>query len=233
MDDELIMIIIFASVIVVGGLILVLPVILTSSIKLKPYKTKNPDKDWKIKATQDTASWAAGNNFDFLGFYTVHCGMRGFMAAWKSKEKPTYLCQYIIKFGVLVEIVCGFLTVFEKDIGLTTSNSKNSNVFPQPLGEYSQSFSRCSFDELLRKHGEAEKYLITRGGTQVEKSSIDFEEHFIDSHIKENRYLWMHCYGFFLVFYLYFVRRYRWHNKTIKEQHELGMIKLPNEIFLK
>ena len=233
MDDELIKIIFLIGVYVVGGFVLVLFVILNSSIRLKPYKTKKPQKDWKIKAMRDTASWAAENNFDFLGFYTVHYGMRGFMAAWESKEKPTYLCHYIIGTRKEVAIARDFTTCFENEIRLTTVNTKDANFLPKPPGEYSQSFSKCSFDELLIRHRESEEYLITRGGAKLRKSQIAFEEDFIDSLKKENRYHWKHWYWIFLIFYFHFVRRYRRHNKSIKKQHELGMIKLPNEIFIK
>jgi hypothetical protein len=233
MDDGLIIILIFACVIVAGGLIMILLVILKSSITLKPYKTKDPERDWKIMGTRNAALWAGRNSFDLLSYYTVQFSMRGFMAVWKSKEKPTYLCQYIVGSGFEGIVACEFSTVFENDIGLATANTIDSNLYPKPPGEYKQSFSRCSLDELYKKHGEAEEYLITRGGAQVEKSPIDFEEYFIDSLKKDNRYHWKHWYWIILLFYFFFVRRKRWHNKTIREQHELGMIKLPNEIFLK
>ena len=169
-------------------------VMFSSSITLTPYKPKNPEKDWKIRATHDTASWAERNNFDFLGFYTIHYGtMRNFMTAWKSREKSKYLCQYIIRNGGLTVIVRDIITIFENEIELTTSNTKDSNLLPKPLGEYSQSFSKCSFDELYRNHREAEEFLIARGGAKEDKSEIDFEEHFIGSLKKENRYHWKHC----------------------------------------
>ena len=204
------------------------------SFKLKPYKARDPEKDINIRMTTDATEWAAGNNFDFLGFYTVQFGiMSGFMAAWKLKEKSIYLCQYIIRTNRETVKASEFVTVFENEIELNTANSKDAILRPKPLGKYVQSFSRCYFDELYMKHRDAEKYLITRGGARVEMSPIDFEEYFIDSLKKENRYHWKHWYWIFLIFYFYFVRRNRWHNKSIKKQHELGMIKLPNEIFLK
>ncbi len=124
---------IFICVIVVGGLILCLLVILNSSITLKPYKTKNPEKDINIRMTTDTASWAAGSNFDFLGFYTVRDGiMPGFMAAWESKEKPIYLCQYIIRTGRETAMAREFVTIFEKEIELNTANTKDSILRPRP-----------------------------------------------------------------------------------------------------
>jgi hypothetical protein len=78
-----------------------------------------------------------------------------------------------------------------------------------------------------------EEYLTSKGGAKVEKSQIAFEESFVNSLKKENHHHWKHWYWIFLIFYFYFVRKNRWHNKTIRQQHEIGMIKLPNEIFLK
>ena len=202
---------------VVGGLISCLLVILTSKITLKPYKTKKPERDWKIRATQDTASWASRSNFDFLGFYTVHCGMRGFMAAWKSKVKPTYLCQYILRTNRETVIACDFVTPFEDEIGLTTSDTKDSIFFPKPHGSYQQSFWIGSVDELHRMHLEAEEFLITRGGARVEKYPIEFEEYFVSSLKKTSRYNLKHWYWIFFILYFYFVRKNRWHNKTIRE----------------
>ncbi len=219
---------------VIGGLISCLLVVLNTSIILMPYRNKNPEKDWKIKATQDTASWASKSNFDFLSFYNVQCNTRWlFMAAWESKEKPTYLCQYIFGPRAEVGIVWDIITIFENQIYLTTSNTKDANLRPKPSGHYSQSFSKCSFDELYKKHRESEEYLTTKGGAKVEKSPIGFEESFVNSIKITNRYHRRHWYWIIFLFYYYFVRRKRWYNKTIQKQYELGMIKLPNEIFLK
>ena len=104
MNDEIIIGFILICATIVGGLILVLFVLLNSSIRLKPYKTKKPEKDWKIRATQDTVSWAEKNSFDFLGYYTVHFGMRAFMAAWQLKEQSSYLCQYVMKINISIII---------------------------------------------------------------------------------------------------------------------------------
>ena len=186
-------------------------ILFKSKIEIKPYKTKKPGIDTNIEITKNTASWAKKNNFDFLGFYEVQCGMRAFMAAWKLKEMPT---------------------IFKNEVELTTSNTKDSIFYPKPPGWYSQSFSMYCFDELYRMHMEAEEYLITKGGTQLEKSIIDFEEFFVSYLKKEKSYQWKHWYWIFFLLYFYFVRKNKWHNKTIQQQHELGMIQLPNEMFI-
>ena len=65
-------------------------------ISLKPYKAKSPERDQNIQATKTTVSWAEANGFSLLGFYSVRYGiMCSFMAAWKSQDRPMYLCQYM------------------------------------------------------------------------------------------------------------------------------------------
>lgn len=209
-----------------------LVILFKSKIEIKPYKTKKPGIDTNIEITKNTASWAKKNNFDFLGFYEVQCGMRAFMAAWKLKEMPTHLCQYIIRGNRAIVIALDFETIFKNEVELTTSNTKDSIFYPKPPGWYSQSFSMYCFDELYRMHMEAEEYLITKGGTQLEKSIIDFEEFFVSYLKKEKSYQWKHWYWIFFLLYFYFVRKNKWHNKTIQQQHELGMIQLPNEMFI-
>ena len=65
-------------------------ILFKSKIEIKPYKTKKPGIDTNIEITKNTASCAKKNNFDFLGFYEVQCGMRAFMAEGKLKEMGAF-----------------------------------------------------------------------------------------------------------------------------------------------
>jgi len=203
-------------------------IFLCSSIGLKPYVTKHPAKDKNIERTKDTGAWAERNGFELLDFYVVRYGMlQFFMATWESIEKPVYLCQY--SFGTGSGTV-DFTSIFDNEIELTTVNSKDANAYPKPLWDYHQSFSKCGFNELYQMHIEGEEYLITKGWAKRAKLPIDFEQCFLNSMKKQKCYGRKHWYRIFFILYFYFFRRYKWHNKTIQQQHERGMIQLPNEI---
>ena len=87
-----------------------------------------------------------------------------------------------------------------------------------------------NFDERWHKHVEMENYLMDEGQAQLVEMDKPFEEFFIDEihkHVKHIRSipLWP-LHGT----YWFVIRRVLWHDKSIKQQHEKGMIKLPNEI---
>jgi hypothetical protein len=200
-------------------------------IGLKPYKCERPEKDANVKATATTALWAEKNDFDLLGYFTVqYSTISHFMAVWKSRENLTYLCQVIIETGRGTIVAGDFTTIFDGEIELATDGSKASHFFPKHPGSYCQTFPRSNFDERYKMHLEAEQYLIKEGWAQLKKPPLPFEEGFVSSLKKESRWRRKHWYWTFFILYFYFIRQYRWRNKTIQQQHELGMIRLPNEI---
>jgi hypothetical protein len=178
--------------------------------------------------TKDTGAWAERNRFSFLGFYSILYGtVRFFMATWESKEKPVYLCQYIYELASNTVVTADFTTIFEGEIDLTTGDSKATHLFPKPPWSYCQTFPKAALDGLYRMHLEAETYLNKEGWVQLKKLPLDFEEGFVSALKKQKRWELKHWYWIFVVLYFYFFRRRKWHNKTIQQQRELEMIRLP------
>ena len=229
--SEITKIIIIAGIPIVLGLVLCLIVILRGRMGLKPYETKTPPgEDDNIESTKEISLWAEQNDFHLIGYYTVSYGMRCFLAVWQSKHKPTDLCMYIVRTPDETVIACAFETLFENGFDLTTADTKDAILCPTPPKLYRQSFWGCGLKELYRIHLKSERYLIEAGGAQLKRAPVDFEKEFVRSMKEQNRWQWKHWYWIFFLLYFYFVRRGKWHNKTIQQQHELRMIRLPNEI---
>jgi len=106
----------------------------------------------------------------------------------------------------------------------------DSNLFPKPPGSYVQTFSNLSLDDRWYKHIEMENYLLDEGQAQLVEVDKPFEKCIVDATRRQMKFIRSLPLWPLRGTYWYFVRRRFWHNKLIKEQHEKGMIKLPNEL---
>ena len=93
-----------------------------------------------------------------------------------------------------------------------------------------QSFSGISLDEQLARHIEMQEYLSSAGGARLSQLVKPFEEIFIESIDKQVEFVRSIPLWPLRGAYWFFIRRRLWHNKSVLQQHQRGMIKLPNEL---
>lgn len=176
----------------------------------------------KIKANETLFQWTENNNFDFLGFYRIG---HYHIAIWGDTSSPTFLWLHSFPDKGIE-----FITLFEGEILFSTVNSSNWQAPPHFMGYYLQTFSTIDVDLLWQRHVEMENYLIEAGKAKTYESDI-FVQEMIDSYRKKQT---DHIRSFVAwpirAIYWNLVSKHFWHNKSIKEQYEKGMIILPNEL---
>ncbi len=190
----------------------------------------------------ETDLWAEENGFHYVGLFRIQVVL---LAVWENPEKSTFLAQYLNFEGPFFEIE----TAFDKNISLTTGNVRDGMLMPFPRGNYTQSFPKKSLEELWERHLEAERYLTETGGAHLtpycselpwgnvhpedpfEKPGPSAVEISLTSGVRtqakhvRSLLLWPLRWP-----YWYFVRRFTWVHKTIKEQVEMGRLALPLEL---
>lgn len=175
----------------------------------------------RLRVNPDYATrqaWAEENGFepDMMAEFHGTIGTGPItMAVWKNNYKKTYLSSYT----AADKILCEFVTIFERDQGLTTSNTKDSVLFPPAPGHYLQSFDGMNIDGLFQKHEEALVHLVGQKHLQITERWESTDILILESiqrqvaHVKSNPF-WQ-----FLGVYWFFVRRNRMNNKSIAEQY--------------
>jgi hypothetical protein len=174
------------------------------------------------KPDVNTDRWAQVNDFSFIGSYMVK-GHYWTIFAWQHTDRSSFLCQYGI-----ANAACDFTTKFTSDVSLTTYN-KTGHLLPHRPGEYLQSFSKIDLNEQWNRHIEMKNYLMDVCGVELVAPDVPFEDYFIDCVHRQMEFVMSIPLWFLLGGYWLFVRRYLYHNKTIKEQYEKGMIRLLKE----
>jgi hypothetical protein len=179
---------------------------------------------------QETAEWASANSFEYIKSFVMRFhSSQADIWAWRRKDRPTFFCRYMVKVGNTTKVAYDIVTEFAGNIGLTTGCTKDANFMPRPPNFYFQNFPGTMLNDLWYKHIEAENYLMDFGKTELKAERLEFEQSIMQGTIEHVRYIKTLSLWPFRGPYWYFVRWYLWHNKSIKEQYEKGMIKLPNE----
>lgn len=175
----------------------------------------------RLEVSPDYATrhaWAAANEFepDMLAEFHGAVGAGPItMAVWKNSYKKTFLSSYMVADKVL----CEFVTIFEKNRGLTTSNAKDSLLFPPAPGHYIQAFDGMNIDGLYQKHEEALVHLVGKKHLQIVDRWESTDKLIVESierqvnHVKSIP-MWQ-----FRGVYWFLVRRSTMNNKTIAEQY--------------
>jgi len=223
---------IFAGIAGLYLLVCLTSLTLLGKVSLEPIDIRGDESDWRVKACTTIEEWTQRNGFTFVGYYCAKIGFQGiFPAVWRRTDKPTFLCHCVYwQSNRGARCVPEFVTGFAQDISLVTANSRDAQMLPQKEGSYKQTFSDECLDDLWDRHIVGEDYLIDQGGAQLVQIEGSFEDHFLKGVREERRYVRSIPLWFLRGPYWYFVRRNKWHGKSIMVQHERGMIKLPNEL---
>jgi hypothetical protein len=191
--------------------------------------------DKQLAALVETArphnTWAVNNGFMFAGCYKVRIAQAVVdMAVWRRNDRPTILSLYIVRMGNRKNISTDISTDFADMISLTSNNSRAAQLSPWRPGRYQQTFSPVTLDELWAKHIEAENYLMDVGEAQLMQKEFNFEKELLDSCRRQNAYIRSIPFWYLKGAYWFFIRKNIRHNKSVKQQHEKKMVKLPNEL---
>lgn len=179
----------------------------------------------------DENQWAQNNDFSFVGNFTMKtASMTTSVSAWQHCDRPTFFCKYVVKIKNISQQASDFVTKFANDILLTTASTSDANFFPRYPEAYLQSFSKLSLDERWYRHVEMENYLIDTGGAELIQMDVSFEKELFDAAQKQIKYVRTIALWPFRGVYWYFIRKHLWHNKSIKTQHEKGVIRFPNHL---
>jgi len=193
---------------------------IAQSLSLKQSKLKRLENDTPPESSH---AWAADSGFEFAGNFRLGSV---YIAGWEHKRRPGFFCEYRLQQRTFYDIA----TNFADEMSLTTASTKDGNLTPKPPGHYHQTFSNLSLEQLWEKHIEAENYLVEKAGVRPADVVLSFEDEITAAVQKELAYHKTIPLYHFRVPWWYFVRRNRLHNKTIRQQHEAGMITLPNEM---
>lgn len=172
--------------------------------------------------------WATEQGFDrYLGTFVVRLPAGAcLIAAWQHRLRPTYFCPYAAANKVFHD----FVTLFSENRSLTTTNTRDGQFLPKAPGRYMQTFTGLSLDELLNRHAASEQFLLTQGRILERPVSWTFEEALSASLASQGAYIRSLPLWPLRAVYWFLVRKRRLHNKTIEEQHQLGLIRLPHEL---
>ncbi len=175
---------------------------------------------------QTADAWAVANGFAFLGNYTIKVGMiRTLMSAWQRMDRPTFFCRYLVQASGQIQKECfDFVTIFADKVGLTTGSTTDGHFFPKRCGSYMQSFSNRDIDQRWAAHIEAENYLMDNLSAQLVQQDLPFEQTFAEAVRMECEYVSSLPLWFFCGPWWFLVRRHRWHNVSVPDQHRRGWI---------
>ena len=196
-----------------------------AEISLRPFSSEKGLLDAQVQITAETHKWAGANGFSFVGYFHTEIGkMSVVMAAWKHKAEPTFLCHNLLQtFGSLdlTTLLSGARTV------TTTSIAE---AFPRPPGSYAQSFPGADLDQLWQRHTEAKSYLLNLGGAKLDRADRPFEHHICQETRGQSEHIRSYSLWQLRTLYWHYVRKRRWRNLSVTEQHARRMIELPNEL---
>jgi hypothetical protein len=228
----------FLTILLFAAILVVMVTVLSSfsiigQAKLSVERYRPDDKELAslVEAARPHNTWAVENGFTFAGCYKVRVAQAvASMAVWSRSDRPTILSFYIIRVGSKKTISTDLSTDFADMISLTSNNSRAAQFSPWRPGRYQQTFSPVTLDQLWAKHIEAENYLMDAGGAQLVQKEFNMEKEIIDSCRRQNAYTRSIPFWYLKGAYWFFIRKNIRHNKSVKQQHEKKMVKLPNEL---
>lgn len=207
-----------------------LPIVLTylnvvkmrSGIKLEP--APQDRNKHRFVALRPFHEWATRNGFEFVSAYSLVLGVKAFLGVWRHQQHPTY---FVVIFAGDNKIP-SFTTEFSSDHGLDT-NGSNLDMLPSSPGNYKQSFTNASLDELFTRHLQAIEYLWRVGQMRFEANPRSLEESMKYGAQRQAAYIRTLPLWPFRSPYWYYIDRRRKAGKSVEEQHTAGLIVLPNE----
>lgn len=216
--------VVFGGIYLLFSLLVVFAITRMSSAKLMPLEKEAGQGLAMFEEIAQAHQWAREHDFDFVGYYSV---LNVIMAAWQRPDRPMFYWVYITQ-GVLSS---DLVTLFDREISLTTGNSPNPSFFPYPPECYVQTFSDLAAETHWNRHLDAEEFLMDRGGARLVARELDFVKTFESFMRDKMDYVRRIPYWYLRGPYWFVIRRQKWFGKSIMQQHEQGMIDVERGIW--
>ncbi len=179
----------------------------------------------------DDIAWTQQNGFEFTGAYEFVAGIaRVTVFGYQQPGKPIYMSREAVRTKDVSTNKIEFYTEFVRGCSLTTSSSAQMAAYPFRPGTYGQSFPRQKHHELWQKHLDAQNYLVKFGSVQYIPEPLPFKATYENCLRQQAEYIRTFYFWPLMGIYGLLIRRHFWNSKTIELQHQMHMIKLPNEI---
>lgn len=156
-------------------------------------------------------SWLDANSF-----YPVATFQFGIIQVAAFRQKDT---QRFFFFNFHKRLTFCASTYFTDDIGLETSTSGDTGMFPRRPDKYAQSFPNMTPDEALRRHLEAEAYLVQKFKIVEKSLSMPYEQLLLHNIRLDMQYIRSIPLYPFRALYWYAVERKRMANRSIQQQY--------------
>jgi hypothetical protein len=203
------------------SLIGALPVLLLSNVELTELDdiAARPMLEKALKQGSLESLWLATHDFEPQGVFQAK-GQAGnpHFVVWRRTAERTYLCIYVF-LDIRPRIETDLITIFEFG-ELTTGTTKDCIAVPGSTEYWGQSFSVSNVAELWKHHQESLDYLAVRMGRWPSTQDVGFREDLVHSLRGQTAAIRSVPLWFLRLPYWYFVRRFRLHGKSIREQLE-------------
>ena len=161
-------------------------------------------------------AWAKAHNFRPTGAYHVeHIPGNIKMVALTRGDEATYFAAYVV---ATTHTALDLVSV-HGDAGntLTTGTTKDGRLLPTPPGNWLQSFTAQSIDQLWDRHQEGLQYLISTGGLPAKPAAANLTKHFSSALQGQAKHIRSFTLWPLRVPYWYFIRRNTRHDKPIQQ----------------
>jgi hypothetical protein len=170
---------------------------------------------------QKYALWAQSRRMEFLGAFRYETVASSLMVVWKCPLPSSYFCVHQVHGKQRFE----FISIINEETGttLTTSSTHETFIIPQMPGSYAQSFPGLTTEDLRVRHAEAQAYLFEVKRTRFDQGKLPLPqlvEHIAQQRVRSIRQRTLS--SWYCVWW-YFVSRLRWGNKTVEQQHRVGL----------
>lgn len=140
----------------------------------------------KLLAAAEVADgWAVKQGLEWAGLFEFAAPGNPpmYLAAWQVPDRNEYLAVFItVTPGDVVRARwLEFISLFDQDRSLSSSNTAGTMLFPRWPGQYKQAFTRLGFDELAARHREAVVFLRSREQVKDRADDRPLEDILLDA----------------------------------------------------
>lgn len=176
-----------------------------------------------LAVQQQFGLWCQSRGMELLGAFR-HDAMPGqIIVVWKCPKPISYFLVFHGQGGQSLALISAVDE--EPDSTLTSSNSDNLGGLPIVDGIYREVFSRATAEDLMRRHTDAQEYLLRVKRLRCGFGKQPFPQILEQSIQRQIRGIRRR--GLVSWFYLWwqFAGQHRWKNRSIEEQHRSGLWK--------
>lgn len=141
---------------------------------------------------------------------------------FKHKKEPIYFCIYHLG----KKMACDFLTRYENDMYLTTSNVIDAGMTPRPDKYFLQIFPGKSYKDLYNEHQKSHLFLNNKGVRTFNMAEGEFRHYFMKSFFEQGAYIRKFFLWPIRLIFRTITQRGRVFCKPIIDQHAQGKIKI-------